>query len=144
MEKHSQPSDTAPIDWISLTTRLRPDLHEALERTKASTGKSLNLLINEAVEGHLIPPGGAVRIARARRRLPVRPEPARAAAAYLLGYLGKLADARKVWPHQGRFTVRAGEIGDLEIAGGLIAAEMDRRDGRWDHLSVSPSGASTR
>lgn len=143
MEKHSRPSDTAPLDWITLTTRLRPDLHEALERAKASTGKSLNLLINEYVEQGLTSPGGAAQIARARRRLPVRPEPARAAAAYLLGYLGRLAEARKVWPHQGRFTVKAGDVENLATAGGLIAAEIDRTDGRW--ATLAPSGsASTR
>jgi hypothetical protein len=139
--ERQQPHDTAPFDWVPLTTRLRPDLHVLLEAQKARTGKSLNRLINEMVEAAFIPPnGGAAKIARVRRRLPARSEPARAAAAYLLGYLGRPGEARKLWPWSGQFKVKAGDPEHLIIAGALAADEFDRKDKRWG-TSASPSGA---
>src|SRR5213075_430236 len=99
--------DTAPLDWVHTTTRLRPDLHAALEAVKSRTGKSINMLINEAVENALTPPGGAAKIAKKRARLPMRSAPDRAAAAYLLGYLGRLGEARRLWPWSGRLSIKA-------------------------------------
>jgi hypothetical protein len=138
--ENRQPHDTAPFDWVPLTTRLRPDLHVLLEARKARTGQSLNRLINEAVEAAFIPPnGGTAKIARVRRRLPARSEPARAAAAYLLGYLGRASEARRLWPWSGQFKVQAGDPEHLIIAGALAADEFDRKDGKWG-TSASPSG----
>jgi hypothetical protein len=140
--ENQQPHDTAPFDWVTLTTRLRPDLHVLLEARKARTGQSLNRLINEAVEAAFIPPnGGTAKIARVRRRLPARSEPARAAAAYLLGYLGRGTEARRLWPWNGQFKVKAGDTEHLIIAAALAADEFDRKENTWG-TSASPSGAS--
>ncbi len=93
------------------------------------TGQSLNSMITEACRNSLTPPGGAAKIARARRRLPPRPEgeSVRAAAAYILSYLGRGGDARKFWPWGGRFAARAGDSNSLWWAGAHLAAAFDRK-----------------
>jgi hypothetical protein len=139
-----EPDTIVRDDWIALTLRLRPDIHANLAEIKERTGRSLNSLINEACENSVIPPGGAAKIARERRRLQVRSDPARAALAYVLGYFGHTAQARKAWPGQGRFSVAEGDPSHLATAGALIAAEIDKTDGRgrWatSARSLSPSG----
>lgn len=132
--------DTAPIDWVAITTRLRPDLHAELEaRKQAGAVKSINMEINAAVEAHLFPAGGAEKIAGMRRRLLPRSNPAHAAVAYLLAYLGQPAQARRWWPWSGRLSMKAGDPESLVLAGALAAIEFDKTEGRWA-TSASPSG----
>lgn len=124
-------------DWPRLPVRMRPDIHHGLELMKANTGRSLNALVNEACDQMIslhAAAGGAAKIARERRRLPLRSEPARAALAYLLGYLGRAAEARKMWPWAGRFHVKPGDPSHLPLVGALIAAEIDKQH-------PAPSGA---
>src|SRR5262245_12557633 len=124
------PHDTAPLDWVAMTTRLRPDLHADLEAVKNRTGKSINMMINEYVEQGLAQAGGGTaKIARMSRRLPRRSEPARAAVAYLLGYLGQAGQARKWFPWSGRLAVKMGDLDVLPLVGALVAAEIDRKEG---------------
>lgn len=139
MSKH----DTAPLDWVAITTRLRPDLHEQLERRKrAGTIKSINMEINKAVEQYLAQADGAAKIVSMRRRLLLpRSNPAHAAVAYLLGYLGNDGQARRWWPWSGRFSVEAGDPANLPLVGALIAAEIDKTEGKWG-ASARPSASS--
>lgn len=138
----SKPHDTAPLDWVTLTARLRPDLHAQLEeRKRAGSIRSINMTINEAVESYLAQAGGAAEIAKMRRRLLPRSNPAHAAAAYLLGYLGNEGQARRWWPWSGRFTVKAGDPVNLPLAGALIAAEIDKTEGKWG-TSGKPSAVN--
>src|SRR5262249_55842725 len=145
MDGH-QPDDSHPslTDLrVHLTVRLDPDIHEIMKNASERTGVSLNQMINKACREQIIGPGGAARIARERKRPTGRRkgEHVRAAAAYILGYLGNAAQARKAWPWGGRFTVRKGDPDSLVRAGAALAAEYDvRQEGRWG-TSASASGA---
>jgi hypothetical protein len=122
-----------PAGAVPLTLRLPPDVHAGLKGVAERTGRSLNTLIVEAVMFAMTPPGGAAQIAERRRKLTTRRGNAWAALAYLLGYLGRKADARKAWPWQGRFSVDEADPGSLAMAGALIAAEIDRwQEGEHD------------
>lgn len=127
-----EPSDTIPpTDWIPVTLRLRPDLHERLKEVSEATGRSRNNLINQAVEFAMTPPGGATRIAAQRRKITMQGdngEQAWAAVAYILAYLGFLSDAERAWPWSGKFFAEPAGflIENLVKAGGYIAAEIDR------------------
>jgi hypothetical protein len=124
--------DTIPPEGsVSLTLRLPPALHAALKEVSATRHRSLNSLIVDAVQHAMTPPGGTAQIAAARRRMTLagrrgRAEQARAAVAYVLGYLGRRADARREWPWLGRFAVEKADTASLAMAGALLAAEIDR------------------
>lgn len=117
-------------DLVRLTVRLLPDVHHGLAQIAEQTGESLNTLVNKYCRQAMIPPGGTAQIARMRRRLPPRSEPARAALSYLLSYFGKQAEARRVWPWHGKFSAAEGDTASLVLAGALAAVEIDKREGR--------------
>jgi hypothetical protein len=132
-------------DWPRTQIRLRPDIHHELEQIKKATGRSLNSLVNEAcsqMTAMASATGGAAKIARERKRLPRRTDPGRAALAYILGYFGQAASARRMWPWSGRFTVKAGDPAHLALAGALLADEIDRiGERKWATSAARPSGA---
>jgi len=115
-----------PAGTVSLTLRLPPEVHADLKEVSGRLGRSLNTLVVEAVMHAMTPPGGAAQIAGQRRKLTTRRGNAWAALAYLLGYLGRAADARKAWPWNGRFAVDEADPESLVQAGALLAAEIDR------------------
>ena len=138
---HSPEPDTGIREgWVDIRVRLRPDIHLDMQAVKDRTGQSINSQINSYCEQRLVPAGGAARIGRTRRHLPPRSDPARAALAYLLGYLGRGAEARKAWPWQGRFAVRAGDPEHLIMAGALCADAHDRNGRAAWVTSDAPSG----
>jgi len=145
-----QPDDTSPSLTdirVQLTLRLDPDTYEIMKAAAERRGRSLNTMINEACRASITPPGGAARIARERRRLPRRPpgQQARAAAAYLMSYLGHRDGAARLWPARwGRLTARPGDPAALVQAGALLAAEFDVQqegNGTWGTSGRSPSAA---
>ena len=148
MESQQPEPDTQPslTDLrVQMTLRLDPDVHEIMKAIAEKENRSLNSMINKACRDAITPPGGAARIARERRRL--RPQPSgqqvRAAAAYLLSYLGQQRAAARWWPW-GRFAARPGDRDSLWRAGALLAAEFDVQQGggkTWGTSGRSPSGA---
>jgi hypothetical protein len=127
MSPQSAPADSLPIDAVSLTLRLPAPLHAELKQMATRRQRSLNSMIVEAVQFAMTPPGGASLIAKARRDVGPRGRAqARAAAAYILAYVGEQSGARRLWPWQGRLTLAAGDPSYLPAAGAHIAAEIDR------------------
>lgn len=126
---------------VQLTARLHEDLHRQLGEMSNRTGKSMNRLLNEAVEMAISPPGGAAMISEERKRQLAtydarhdarheNAELARAALAYLQEYLGwhKSAMADYPWEWES-FNPGPAPPDTLAKAGALIAAEIDRFTG---------------
>jgi hypothetical protein len=141
-------TDSHPdLTRVQMTLRLDAGTHDVMKGISERTGTSLNSIINKACRDAIAPPGGAARIARERRRLPRGPAglQARAAAAYLMAYLGNARSAARMWPWPGRLPARPGDRDLLWRAGALCAAEFDtlQQEGRgtWATSAGSPSGA---
>jgi hypothetical protein len=130
---------TTEGETVQLTARLYPVVHHHLAAESERSGKSLNRLLNEAVLASLTPPappGAASKIVRIRRRLSPRPLQVQAAMAFLLSYLGKAKEARKLWPAGWGDFPGQGTTDDLVYGAALMAVEHD-----MPQRAAAPSGA---
>lgn len=120
-----KPRETVGQDAIQMTVRFSPVVHHYLTQESKAQGVSVNTLVNRACAQAMAPPGGSAMIARARRRLVPRAGQVEAAVALGMAYLGRLAEARRLWPAAWGDFPGTGTREDLVAAGGLFATEID-------------------